>query len=99
MGVAVVALAVVGGLITVSVASAAAIKLLQAASDAKQKKVGRSCLICEGVGFSICKLCRCNSTIHWSPLSDPIAINPCLCPTCDGHKVQRCLNCIGKGYW
>ncbi|CAN6681155.1 unnamed protein product [Malus baccata var. baccata] len=51
-----------------------------------------------GKGFYICKLCKGNATIEWSPLYDPIAINPCLCPTCDGNRVQHCLNCLGTGY-
>ncbi|KAE8674692.1 putative Polyol/monosaccharide transporter 5 [Hibiscus syriacus] len=44
------------------------------------------------------RLCNGNATIKWSPLYDPIHINPCVCPTCDGNRVQRCLNCLGKGY-
>uniref|UniRef100_A0A7N0THG5 Uncharacterized protein n=1 Tax=Kalanchoe fedtschenkoi TaxID=63787 RepID=A0A7N0THG5_KALFE len=90
-----VALVLVGGLIGISAASSAAIKLLQAVSE---RKGGLSCLVCRGVGYRICKLCKGNSTIHWSPLCHPVAFNPCLCPTCDGHRVQRCLNCLGKGY-
>ena len=27
-----------------------------------------------------------NASIKWSPLYDPVCINPCLCPTCDGHR-------------
>ncbi|CAA6671878.1 unnamed protein product [Spirodela intermedia] len=57
------------------------------------------CGVCKGKGFQACKLCRGSSTVEWSPLYDPIAISPCLCPTCDGRKIQRCLNCIGKGYF
>ncbi|KZV25238.1 hypothetical protein F511_39951 [Dorcoceras hygrometricum] len=62
-----------------------------------QKKYGSPCGSCKGVGFYRCKLCKTNGTIKWSPLYDPLVINPCLCPTCDGSKVQRCLNCLGGG--
>ena len=51
-----------------------------------QKKFGLPCWVCKGVGFYRCKLCKGNSTIEWSPLYDPIFINPCLCPTCDGNR-------------
>lgn len=96
-----------------------------------QKKDALPCGVCRGKGYYICKLCKGNATIKWSPLHDPIAMNPCLCPTCDGNRlvigvyyllsnfhiavggyrlnllvccfdvycrVQRCLNCLGKGY-
>ncbi|XP_020579834.1 uncharacterized protein LOC110024295 [Phalaenopsis equestris] len=88
----------VGGLFTVSLASSVAIRGLQSVSEAKRKKLAISCSCCKGKGFYSCKLCRGNSTIEWSPLYDPVAINPCLCPTCDGNRIQRCLNCLGKGY-
>lgn len=51
-----------------------------------QKKNAIPCDICRGKGFYICKLCKGNATIKWSPLYDPVFINPCLCPTCDGHR-------------
>ena len=51
--------------------------------------VGIPCWVCRGKGFCICKLCKGNSTIKWSPLFDPVAINPCLCPTCDGNRFVR----------
>ncbi|EPS60287.1 hypothetical protein M569_14519, partial [Genlisea aurea] len=53
------------------------------------------CNICKGIGYYACKLCNGNGTIKWSPLHDPVFINPCVCPTCSGFKVQRCLNCVG----
>ncbi|KAK1392545.1 Plastid transcriptionally active 5 [Heracleum sosnowskyi] len=61
-------------------------------------KNGKECGVCKGKGFYKCKLCKGKSTIEWSPLYDPIVINPCLCPTCDGNKVQKCLNCLGDCY-
>ncbi|KAL6554559.1 hypothetical protein OROHE_007582 [Orobanche hederae] len=63
----------------------------------KKEKYGTSCRICKAVGFYTCKLCKGNSTIKWSPLYAPVFVNPCVCPTCDGFKVQRCLNCLGYG--
>ncbi|KAF5945804.1 hypothetical protein HYC85_016032 [Camellia sinensis] len=99
----------VGGALTLSLATSATIRTLQAIVDAKQKKFALACGVCKGKGFYICKLCKGKSTIHWSPLYDPLVINPCLCPTCDGNRslsslissflVQRCLNCLGKGYY
>ncbi|KAH0897886.1 hypothetical protein HID58_047454, partial [Brassica napus] len=44
------------------------------------------CQVCRGKGFYICKLCKGNATISWSPLYDPVCINPVLYPTCDGHR-------------
>jgi hypothetical protein len=52
-----------------------------------QRKVALPCGVCRGKGFYICKLCKGNATIEWSPLYDPVAINPCLCPTCDGNRL------------
>ncbi|KAL8051322.1 hypothetical protein ABFX02_06G140600 [Erythranthe guttata] len=60
-------------------------------------KYGKSCQICKAIGYFRCKLCEVNGTIKWSPLYDPIFINPCVCPTCDGFKVQRCLNYLEYG--
>ncbi|KAJ1688353.1 Plastid transcriptionally active 5 isoform 1 [Rhynchospora pubera] len=87
-----------GGLFTLSVASSVTIRSLQAFSESKRKKLALPCKMCKGTGFYECKLCKGNSTIEWSPLYDPIFINPCVCPTCEGNRVQRCLNCLGKGY-
>jgi len=58
------------------------------------------CGACRGKGFYICKLCKGNASIHWSPLYDPVAINPCLCPTCDGNRlvVVSCLLCIDSWF-
>ncbi|KAL7134629.1 hypothetical protein ABFS83_11G040100 [Erythranthe nasuta] len=66
-------------------------------SSIKKTKYGKSCRACKAIGYYKCKLCEGNGTIKWSPLYDPIFINPCVCPTCDGFKVQRCLNCLGYG--
>ncbi|CAN1184245.1 hypothetical protein LINPERPRIM_LOCUS8414 [Linum perenne] len=89
---------ILGGFVAINVTSSLAINALRHATDLQRRKVALPCGICRGKGFYICKLCKGNATIEWSPLYDPIAINPCLCPTCDGNRVQRCLNCLGKGY-
>ena len=52
-----------------------------------QRKVALPCGVCRGKGFYICKLCNGNATIEWSPMYDPVAINPCLCPTCEGNRL------------
>ncbi|KAL1216679.1 hypothetical protein V5N11_025182 [Cardamine amara subsp. amara] len=85
---------IVGGFVIINAVSSA----IRFSLEGKQKKSGLACLACRGKGFYICKLCKGNATIKWSPLYDPVCINPCLCPTCDGNRVQRCLNCIGKEY-
>ncbi|KAL5183583.1 hypothetical protein HKD37_17G047445 [Glycine soja] len=114
-----------GGVATLNLASAATIKVLRFASEKKREKVALPCWVCRGKGFYICKLCNGNATISWSPMFDPIAVNPCVCPTCEEDNctllttcmvgsvllqippfetdvvrvgVQRCLNCLGKGY-
>lgn len=87
-----------GGFVTLNVASTITLGALRAASEAKRKKFAMPCGVCKGKGFYICKLCKGNATIEWSPLYDPVFINPCLCPTCEGNRVQRCLNCLGKGF-
>ncbi|CBI28163.3 unnamed protein product, partial [Vitis vinifera] len=61
-------------------------RTLRAAGDAKC--VALPCGVCRGKGYYICKLCKRNSTIEWPPLYDPVVINPCICPTCDGNRVQ-----------
>ncbi|KAJ7956651.1 Heat shock protein DnaJ, cysteine-rich domain containing protein [Quillaja saponaria] len=89
---------ILGGIFTLNMASTVSLKALQFASEAKRRKIAFPCRVCRGKGFYLCKLCKGNATIEWSPLYDPVAINPCLCPTCEGNRVQRCLNCMGKGY-
>ncbi|XP_057494500.1 protein BUNDLE SHEATH DEFECTIVE 2, chloroplastic [Actinidia eriantha] len=90
---------ILGGMLTLSLASSASIRALKAVTEAKRKKFALPCGVCKGKGFYMCKLCKGNSTIEWSPLYDPVFINPCVCPTCEGNRVQRCLNCLGKGYY
>ncbi|KAF8676045.1 hypothetical protein HU200_047549 [Digitaria exilis] len=87
-----------GGFLLLSAASSVAVRSLRALSDANQRKFATPCGACEGKGTYPCRLCRGSATIDWSPGHDPVFINPCLCPTCDGTRVQRCLNCLGKGY-
>ncbi|WJX90228.1 hypothetical protein P8452_72147 [Trifolium repens] len=89
---------ILGGIVTLNVASTLTLKAFQFASENKRKKTALPCMSCRGKGFYMCKLCNGNATISWSPMYDPIAINPCVCPTCEGNRVQRCLNCLGKGY-
>ncbi|EOY30979.1 hypothetical protein QQP08_000828 [Theobroma cacao] len=87
-----------GGVLTINLAATVAVGALRSVAEKKRKKFALPCGVCKGKGFYVCKLCNGNATIKWSPLYDPIHINPCVCPTCDGNRVQRCLNCIGKGY-
>lgn len=110
---------ILGGLLTLNLASSATMRALRFTNEAKrvklksetlsslapilfcflswesdflvavlvQRKVASPCEHCKGKGFYICKLCKANATIDWSPLYDPVAINPCLCPTCDGNRL------------
>ncbi|KAL4277775.1 hypothetical protein GQ457_03G045970 [Hibiscus cannabinus] len=87
---------VFGGFLTLNLAATVAIGAFRSVAERKRKKFALPCGICKGKGFYLCKLCNGNATIKWSPLYDPIHINPCVCPTCDGNRVQRCLNCLGK---
>ncbi|XP_071715585.1 uncharacterized protein [Rutidosis leptorrhynchoides] len=89
----------IGGIFSVTVLSSTAVTLFTLhKKDKFGSKNARSCDVCRGNGFYMCKLCKGNATIEWSPLYDPVYINPCLCPTCDGHRIQRCLNCLGSGF-
>ncbi|XP_031385137.1 protein BUNDLE SHEATH DEFECTIVE 2, chloroplastic [Punica granatum] len=89
---------ILGGFVTINVVSAVTMSVVRTVTERKRKKISLPCMVCKGKGFYICKLCRGNATIQWSPLYDPVAINPCVCPTCEGNRIQRCLNCLGKGY-
>ncbi|CAA7409011.1 unnamed protein product [Spirodela intermedia] len=89
----------VGGFLAVTLGTVATYEAVRKRDEARRRKSAPPCGVCKGKGFQACKLCRGSSTVEWSPLYDPIAISPCLCPTCDGRKIQRCLNCIGKGYF
>ncbi|GLT33912.1 hypothetical protein SLA2020_084650 [Shorea laevis] len=89
---------ILGGFITVNIATSAAVAAFRSVVEEKWKKFALPCGVCKEKGFYVCKLCQGNATIKWSPLYDPIHINPCVCPTCDGNRVQHCLNCLGKGY-
>ncbi|KAJ4824575.1 hypothetical protein Tsubulata_044949 [Turnera subulata] len=88
---------VMGSLLAINITSTITLGALRFVGERRQRKVALPCAACRGKGFYVCKLCKGNSTIPW-PLYDPVAVDRCLCPTCDGKRVQRCLNCIGKGY-
>ncbi|XP_047943615.1 uncharacterized protein LOC125198348 [Salvia hispanica] len=92
--VASVAVSLLGGVFAVGFLSSS---VSERYTSFKKKKYGRPCRSCKAVGYYACKTCKGCGTINWSPLYDPIFINPCVCPTCDGFKVQRCLNCLGYG--
>ncbi|KNA03907.1 hypothetical protein SOVF_204670 isoform A [Spinacia oleracea] len=85
-----------GGIICISFAASTTIKVIQSATEAKRKRTAKPCQGCKGKGFHICKLCKGNATIQWSPLYDPIHINPCQCPTCDGHRERLLLSSNGQ---
>ncbi|OAY31652.1 hypothetical protein MANES_14G129700v8 [Manihot esculenta] len=88
-----------GGLIALNIISSIAIGTFRYATKLKLRKDAVPCGICKQKGFIYANGVKAGSAnIKWSPLYDPIAFNPCLCPTCDGNKVQLCLNCLGKGY-
>ncbi|MCE3050794.1 hypothetical protein HAX54_048190 [Datura stramonium] len=76
----------VGGAIAISALTAS---VFRRQALIKKEKFGKLCLFCRGKGFYRCKLCKGNGTIRWSPLYDPVFVNPCVCPTCDGHKLEQ----------
>ncbi|KAG0626126.1 hypothetical protein M758_2G104200 [Ceratodon purpureus] len=90
--------AVAAGMFTLSMASSVSLGVLSTVVERQRKKTAPQCACCKGRGFTECRLCKGESTIEWSPLYDPVVPRRCLCPTCDGNKVQKCLNCVGKGY-
>lgn len=90
--------AVAAGMFTLSMASSVSLNVLSTVVEKRRKKTAPPCACCKGRGFTECRLCKGESTIDWSPLYDPVISKPCICPTCDGNKVQKCLNCVGKGY-
>ncbi|CAK7335686.1 unnamed protein product [Dovyalis caffra] len=77
---------ILGGVLALNITSSIAVSVLRFATDLKLRRVAMPCGVCRGKGFYLCKLCKGNASINWSPLHDPIAINPCLCPTCDGNS-------------
>ncbi|KAI3814601.1 hypothetical protein L1987_14241 [Smallanthus sonchifolius] len=97
-----------GGIFSITMISSTTVQLFtlhkknqigsSSSSSSMNKKNAISCDVCRAKGFYMCKLCKGNATIEWSPLYDPVFINPCLCPTCEGHRIQRCLNCLGSGF-
>uniref|UniRef100_A0A453F1E5 Uncharacterized protein n=1 Tax=Aegilops tauschii subsp. strangulata TaxID=200361 RepID=A0A453F1E5_AEGTS len=76
-----------GGLLLLSTASTAAVRSLRFLSDTNQRKFAMQCGACEGKGTYGCRLCRGSATVEWSPLYDPVFVNPCLCPTCDATRL------------
>ncbi|XP_044464071.1 uncharacterized protein LOC123194752 isoform X2 [Mangifera indica] len=90
---------IVGGFVTLNFASTVTLGALRAVTEAKRKKVAAPCGSCKGKGFYICKLCKGNATIKWSPLYDPIFINPCLCPTCEGNRFSFFLSVVCSCFW
>ncbi|CAA6663697.1 unnamed protein product [Spirodela intermedia] len=89
----------VGGFLAVTLGTVATYEAVRKRDEAR-REVGAALRSLQREGFQACKLCRGSSTVEWSPLYDPIAISPCLCPHATGEsKIQRCLNCIGKGYF
>ncbi|KMZ60927.1 hypothetical protein ZOSMA_56G01610 [Zostera marina] len=78
----------VGGFLATAVIAGA----IHTTTEKRMKKISPPCRICKGKGFHPCKLCKGKTTIEWSPLHDPIAINPCICPTCDGNRLKYSWN-------
>lgn len=90
--------AIMAGVFTLSFTTSVSIQAFQAVLEFKKKKTAPRCTVCKGKGLIDCRLCHGRSVIDWTPLYNPPVTSPCLCPTCDGNRVQRCLNCAGRGY-
>ncbi|CAI7794482.1 unnamed protein product [Closterium sp. NIES-53] len=87
-----------GAFVAVSVASSLCLRAATAVLEKRRAKTAPPCTVCQGKRFYPCQLCRSAGKIQWSPLADPVLPRPCLCPTCKGNKIQKCLNCAGRGY-
>ncbi|XWS26960.1 hypothetical protein CRYUN_Cryun26dG0075000 [Craigia yunnanensis] len=67
-----------GGFLILNLAATVAVGALRSLAEKKRKKLALPCGACNGKGFYLCKQCNGNATIKWSPLYDPIYINPCV---------------------
>ena len=85
---------VVGGFATIAATTTAASRAL-----VRRRRRARNarCAACAGGKFVRCRTCRGKRAIEWQPLEAPTVDRLCLCPTCQGTGMQKCLNCLGDG--
>jgi hypothetical protein len=62
-----------------------------------KKKRNMKCDACKGGKFITCRTCRGKRGLEWQPVGDASVRRVCLCPTCEGTAMQKCINCLGIG--
>lgn len=55
------------------------------------------CETCAGGKFIVCRTCRGRRGLDWQPMKEATERRVCLCPTCEGTGMQKCINCLGVG--
>ena len=63
-----------------------------------KKRLGKKCTLCDGLRFISCGTCTGKGAIEWQPIKNPEMERVCVCPTCSGTKMSKCLRCVGVGY-
>ena len=63
-----------------------------------KKRLGKKCTLCDGLRFISCGTCKGKGAIEWQPIKNPEMERVCVCPTCSGTKMSKCLRCVGVGY-
>ena len=63
-----------------------------------KKRTGRKCNLCDGLRFISCGTCKGRGALEWQPIREAEMERVCLCPTCSGTKMSKCLRCVGIGY-
>jgi len=63
-----------------------------------KKRTGRKCTLCDGLRFISCGTCKGRGALEWQPIREAEMERVCLCPTCSGTKMSKCLRCVGIGY-
>ena len=63
-----------------------------------KKQRGKKCDLCDGLRFISCGTCKGRGALEWQPIRGAEMERVCLCPTCSGTKMSKCLRCVGVGY-
>jgi hypothetical protein len=87
---------VVGGAVATIAAASTAVSSALVRRHRRARNV--RCGSCEGGKFVPCRTCRGKRAIEWQPIESPTVDRLCLCPTCQGTGLQKCVNCLGFGF-
>lgn len=63
-----------------------------------KKRNGQKCELCVGMRYVECGTCKGYGACEWQPINGALMERVCLCPTCSGTKMQKCIRCIGVGF-